>query len=451
MKQTLLIIGYVWPEPSSSAAGTRMMQLIHLFQKHGWLITFASPAKLGEHREDLTLLGIKEQNIKLNSSSFDDFLNHYQPNAVIFDRFMMEEQFGWRVEKQCPNALRILNTEDLHSLRDARQHHLKTQLKQQSSRALEGDLACGSKKDITARLDLASLWNQSSAQLFNLMADTDLAQREIAAILRCDLTLMISKFESNLLETVFKIDRKILFTLPFIYKKFEQALPSFEQRQPFVFIGNFRHAPNWDSVLWLKETIWPEIRNQLPQAELHVYGAYPAKKVTNLHNPKQGFLVKGWAPDALNAIANARILLSPLRFGAGIKGKLAEAMLCGTPSITTPIGSEAMLPDGVDNHLWPGFIGETEQQLIEQSVALYQDENSWHQKQQTGFQMGAQLYQQSTLGDDFIKKISHTQNQLEQHRKQNFIGAMLRHHHHKSTQYMSQWIQAKNKNGEIEK
>ena len=99
---TLLILGYVWPEPSSSAAGTRMMQLIHLFQKHQWQITFASPSKLGEHRLDLTQFGIQEQNIELNSSSFDEFLNDLQPNVVIFDRFMMEEQFGWRVETQCP-------------------------------------------------------------------------------------------------------------------------------------------------------------------------------------------------------------------------------------------------------------------------------------------------------------------------------------------------------------
>lgn len=440
LNSTLLIIGYVWPEPNSSAAGTRMMQLIHLFQKRQWQITFASPSKLGEHRLDLTQFGIQEQNIELNNSNFDDFLNSLQPDAVIFDRFMMEEQFGWRVEKQCPNAVRILNTEDLHSLRDARQTHLKKQFKLQNE--VQNQHPC---------FDLTPLWNDESSHLFDLMADTDLAQREVAAILRCDITLMISKFETHLLENAFKIDSKILFTLPFIYSEIENQRPSFEERQHFVFIGNFRHAPNWDSALWLKESIWPGIRKQLPHAELHVYGAYPAKKVTNLHNPKQGFLVKGWAQDALEVIANARVLLAPLRFGAGIKGKLAEAMLCGTPSITTPIGSEAMLPDEADNQMWPGFIGETEQQLIEQSVALYQDQLGWNKRQQLGFELGQKQYQQTGLGDEFIDFLLNIENNLEAHRKQNFIGGMLRHHHHKSTQYMAQWIEAKNRNEGTEK
>ena len=428
-----------------------MMQLIHLFQKHHWQITFASPSKLGEHRLDLTQFGIQEQNIELNSSSFDEFLNDLQPNVVIFDRFMMEEQFGWRVETQCPNALRVLNTEDLHSLRDARQNYLKKILSGFNKNQTIDDNSQNQHSLQTGRktcLDLSSLWNQSDQHLFELMADSDLAQREIAAILRCDLTLMISKFETNLLENAFKIDSKLLFTLPFIYKEINKLLPSFDERQHFVFIGNFRHAPNWDSVLWLKESIWPEIRKQLPHAQLHVYGAYPAKKVTNLHNPKQGFLVKGWAQDALEVIANARVLLAPLRFGAGIKGKLAEAMLCGTPTITTPIGSEAMLPDGAANQEWPGFIGESDQELIEQSVALYQDRIDWQNKQQAGFELGQQHYQQTQLGDNFIDALLQIKNQLEQHRKQNFVGGMLRHHHHKSTQYMAQWIEAKNRSEE---
>jgi len=426
MKHTLLIIGYVWPEPNSSAAGTRMMQLIKLFQAHDWQITFASPSNLGEHRLDLTQLGITEQNIELNNRSFDDFLIKLQPDVVLFDRFMMEEQFGWRVEKQVPDAVRILNTEDLHSLREARQQQFKTVQKQEN-------------------VSLTPLWNQASSHLFQLMAESDLAQREIASILRCDLTLMISKFETQLLQNAFKIDAALLVTLPFVYPQITSPLPRFEQRQDFVFIGNFRHAPNWDSALWLKEKIWPEIRKQLPTAELHVYGAYPAKKVTNLHNPKQGFIVKGWAESAFEVISNARLLLAPLRFGAGIKGKLAEAMLYGTPSITTPIGSEAMLPDTTTNQDWPGYIGETEQNLIQHAVELYQDTERWSRAQRQGIKLGQQQYQQAKFSKDFIQQLNNIQNNLKSHRSQNFIGSMLRHHHHKSTQYMAQWIEAKNR------
>ena len=418
-----------------------MMQLIQLFQKHRWQITFASPSNLGEHRLDLTQFEIQEKAIELNNHSFDDFIRQLQPNVVIFDRFMMEEQFGWRVENHCPNAVRILNTEDLHSLREARQQYLKIQSKAYNTNSNNNDQAC---------LDLTPLWNQSAEHLFDLMANTDLAQREIAAILRCDLTLMISKFEVSLLEKAFKVESNLLFNLPFTYPELKTtANNKFENRQHFVFIGNFRHAPNWDSVLWLKESIWPAIRQQLPSAELHVYGAYPAKKVTNLHNPKQGFLVKGWANDALQVIRDARVLLAPLRFGAGIKGKLAEAMLCGTPSVTTPIGSEAMLPENQNHTEWPGFTGETEKELIEHAIELYANENTWQIAQNRGFTLGHQQYQQLQLGDNLMQTVIKLQSQLEAHRKKNFAGSMLRHHHHKSTQYMAQWIEVKNRNKNI--
>ena len=102
----VLIIGYVWPEPRSSAAGGHMMQIIESFLQEGWHITFSSPAGIGEHKADLAALGIAEVAIELNNSSFDAFISELAPDIVLFDRFMMEEQFGWRVEKHCPNALR---------------------------------------------------------------------------------------------------------------------------------------------------------------------------------------------------------------------------------------------------------------------------------------------------------------------------------------------------------
>ncbi|MDG6772819.1 glycosyltransferase [Thiomicrorhabdus sp. ZW0627] len=430
MKRKLLIIGYVWPEPKSSAAGTRMMQLIELFQRHDWQITFASPAALGEHREDLNTLGIDEQPIELNSASFDVFVSQLQPDTVVFDRFMMEEQFGWRVEKHCPNALRILNTEDLHSLREARQQRLKNLLKKENE-------------------DLSPLWDNTAETLFDIMADNDLTQREVASIFRSDLTLMISEFETRLLQQAFQVSPSLLFTLPFLYDSDRlPEMPDDTQRQHFVFIGNFRHAPNWDAVLWLKTAIWPKIRQALPQAELHVYGAYPAKKVTDLNNPKQGFLVKGWAEDALLVLSQARVCLAPLRFGAGIKGKLAEAMLCGTPSITTPIGAEAMLPQDASRSDWPGLIATDEDAIAEAAIELYQNQTLWQKAQSKGKSLAKERYCNAQQGEALIERIEEILAALERHRKQNFIGSMLRHHQHKSTQYMAQWIEAKNRKPE---
>lgn len=405
----LLIIGYVWPEPNSSAAGSRMMQLIELFQQNHWHITFASPAVIGAHKVDLSAMGVQEANIELNNSSFDHFVTALSPDIVLFDRFMMEEQFGWRVEKYCPTAMRILDTEDLHFLRHARHQAIRQ----------------------NRELSTTDLHNEH-------------AIREVASILRSDLTLMVSSYETALLTDQFKVDASLLHCTPFMLeplKNLNTGGLGFSERQHFISIGNFRHAPNWDAVLTLKNKIWPLIRKQLPHAELHIYGAYPPPKATQLHNTKQGFLVKGWAENAQQVMASARLCLAPLRFGAGIKGKLTEAMQCGTPSITTTIGAEAMHGDLP----WNGHITDAPEMFADAAVALYQNEAQWLRCQQQGFEILEQLYNKTQLGQALLERIEYLANNLNSHRLDNFTGAMLRHHTMKSTQYMAQWIEAKNK------
>ncbi|MEH6625419.1 MAG: glycosyltransferase [Motiliproteus sp.] len=406
----VLIIGYVWPEPNSSAAGSRMLQLIKLFQQQQWQVTYASPAADSEFMVDIEAMGVTKVSIELNSCCFDEFVQQCAPDIVMFDRFMMEEQFGWRVEKNCPQALRILDTEDLHCLRDARHQALKQQREMNQQ-------------------DLAS----------------DRAIREVASILRSDLSLIISDVEIKLLQDRFKVSAALLHHCRFMLPNIDQATQSqwsgFNQRQHFVSIGNFRHAPNWDAVLFLQQSIWPLIRKQLPKAELHIYGAYPPPKATQLHNDKQGFKVLGWAKDAQAVMESARVCLAPLRFGAGIKGKLVQAMQSGTPSVTTDIGAEAMH----DALPWGGLIESGPEGFAAAAVRLYQDQELWQQSQAQGADIVNQCYDQDSIGEDLIQRIEQLRQQLEQHRLDNFIGAMLRHHSMKSVQYMSQWIEAKNK------
>ncbi len=382
-----------------------MMALIDSFLAQQWQVTFASPALLSEHRADLVGLGIKEASIELNNSSFDAFISDLQPDIVMFDRFMMEEQFGWRVEKYCPDALRILDMEDAHFLRQARQQAFK-------------------KQQTVAPEDL----------------HTELAIREIASIHRCDITLVISTFEMALLQNQFSIPANILHYCPFMLDGIHQDNPEFEQRQHFISIGNFRHDPNWDAVLWLKQQIWPLIRKQLPQAELHIYGAYPPKKATDLHNPKQGFLVKGWVPDAKIVMQQARICLAPLRFGAGLKGKLADAMQCGTPNITTGVGAEGFVEQG---H-WSGTIANQAETFANAAVELYNNQSQWQLFQQTGYRIIEQQFAKSPIQQKLIQQIRHLVENITEHRRSHFTGMMLRHHSMKSTQYMAQWIEAKN-------
>jgi glycosyltransferase involved in cell wall biosynthesis len=407
----LLVVGYVWPEPNSSAAGSRMLSLLSMFRQQGWTVIFASPAEKSPHRFDLSQWNISEEQIQLNDSSFDEQLKQWQPDVVMFDRFMLEEQFGWRVEQQCPNALRLLDTEDLHFLRVARQQAFKAG------------------REVTVQ-DLHS----------------EQAQREIAAIYRSDLTLIISEAEMQLLTEHFKVPAELLCYSPFwLETEIAADLPEFEQRQHFVSIGNFRHEPNWQAVLWLKQQIWPLIRKQLPNAELHIYGAYPPPKATQLHQPKDGFLVKGWAQDAAEVVKSARVLLAPLPFGAGLKGKFIDAMAQGTPNVTTAVGAEGMLHQGE----WDGLLAETAQEIADAAVLLYQDQTLWQQKQQQGFVILAKRFAIHEHQPRVWQQVIAVQQQLSQHRLTNFTGAMLRHHQHRSTQFMAQWIEAKTKLAEL--
>ncbi|MCG6576075.1 glycosyltransferase [Pseudomonas sp. AF32] len=420
----VLVIGYVWPEPRSSAAGGHVMQILETFLGEGWDITFSSPARPGEIRADLVALGIREVPIELNNSSFDAFIRELAPDIVLFDQFMMEEQFGWRVEKHCPDALRLLETSDLQSLRHARHQRLKDRLK----------------VDDTAQ-DFSDLFAPALHDEFQRMADTEMAKREIAALYRCDLNLMVSEIEIELLVEHFGLPRSLLLWCPLMLDLPDAPLAPFDGRAHFLSIGNFRHAPNWDAVLWMKNAIWPLIRQQLPGAQLHLYGAYTPPKAAALHNPAQGFHIMNWAEDALQVMSAARICLAPLRFGAGIKGKLIEAMLCGTPSVTTPIGAEAMH----DTMPWPGTIATSAEGIANAAVQLYSDPTRWAQAQDAGRALLANRYRQQVHGPALIESVLACRANLAQRRRDNFIGSMLRHHQHKSTQYMSQWIEEKNR------
>ena len=409
MKEHILIIGKVWPEPSSSAAGSRTLQLINLFLEQNWQVSFACAASESDYSFDLKSLGISTLHIVLNDSSFDDLVKNMQPHMVLFDRFTSEEQFGWRVAQNCPNALRILDTIDLHCLRLARQEAIKQN------------------RDFSL-LDLNS----------------DFAKREIASIYRSDVSLMISDYEMDLLINHFKIDNSLLHYVPFLLDpilKKDNQWPSFSERKHFLSIGNFLHEPNWDAVLYLKQFIWPLIRKQLPKAEIHIYGAYPSKKVFDLNNLKEGFLIKGRTDSVERVMKKTKVCLAPLRFGAGIKGKLIDAMQFGVPSVTTDIGAEAMH----GQYPWNGIIANQPHKFAEAAVELYTNEIKWQEAVENGAQILNNFFLKSNHSDLLIDKLLFLKNQLKSHRSSNFIGEMLMHHTVMGTKYMSLWIEAKNK------
>lgn len=405
-EKKVLIIGLVWPEPTSSAAGIRIIQLTTLFIAQGYKVLFASAASKGEFSFDLKSIGADETEITLNDQRFNTLLKETKPQIVVYDRFMTEEQYGWRVQQECPEAISILDTEDLHFLRNARQAAVK------------------------------------SGKPLNLF--TDLAKREIAAILRCDLSLIISETEIDILKNQFHINSSLLFYLPFLEEEITTGITRnwnvFEQREGFVFIGNFLHEPNWHTLQVLKTKIWPVLRKKLPDAIMHIYGAYTSAKVKQLHNEKENFYIHGRAADAREAIAAHRVLLAPIEFGAGVKGKFIDAMQTGTPCVTTTTGAEAMKGD----YDWNGAITDDYEVFSSQAVRLYQHKSYWLTAQQYGIRIINERYGKSVFALSFIKILQELN--LKTHREHNFFGQILQYHMTNSTKYMSLWIEEKNKN-----
>ena len=404
MKQ-LVIIGSVWPEPQSTAAGSRMLQLISLFQEQGYDVTFMCSASQSDYSYDLSQISVRTQSIELNNVSFDLEIAKTNPSIVLFDRFMIEEQYGWRVAEQCPNALRILDTEDLHFLRKARE----TAYKQNRTLVFEDYIS-------------------------------DTFKREMASIYRCDLTLLISEYEMQLATEIFKMDASILYYLPFLSEEVNIKVPKFEDRKHFVSIGNFLHEPNWQTVLLLKK-YWSTIKKQLPEAQLLVYGAYVTEKAKQLHDEKEDFLIQGRADNVVTVFKNARVLLAPIPYGAGLKGKLFEAMQHGLPSVTTAMGAEGMY----GNLEWSGAIATHESDLINHAIQLYTEENQWKTAQKKGYEIIEKRFKTSLFAADFMNKVYYLQENLNTHRNKNFLGQIVQHQSLQSTKYMSKWIEAKNK------
>lgn len=381
-----------------------MLQIIQLLLSADFKINFLSTAPSSQFSYDLKSIGVDVHQIVINDSSFNHFIKELNPDLVIYDRFNTEEQFGWRVTETCPNAMQILDTEDLHFLRKARENAFKQNKK----------------------LDYS-----------DMISDT--FKREMASIARCDISLIISEFEMDLLLNTFKISKDILFYLP-LFAEIKPSENGFEERQHFVSIGNFLHEPNWQTVLKLKN-IWKQIKHQLPQSEMHIYGAYTTNKALQLHNEKDKFLIKGRATSVENVFGRAKVLLAPIPFGAGIKGKLLESMMYGLPNVTTTIGSEGMhgsLP-------WNGFIEDEDNDFITKAITLYTDKKVWEQAQNNGFKIIEERNKMSQFSNIFLNKIKEIFSNLHQHRLNHFWGQILHHHSLQSTKYMSKWIEEKNK------
>lgn len=404
----ILIIGKVWPEPNSSAAGRRMKQLIALLRYRGE-VHFACANAFTGHEIDLEGMGVVIQQITLNDDAVNAYFKDLNPDLVVFDRFLTEEQYGWRIMEQCPDAIRILNTEDLHFLRKTRQKFVKAT-------------------------------NNIATEDVVLDFQNEDTMRELASIYRSDLTLIISPFEMELLQQEMQVPAELLAYLPLFTEQQPEDIVPLEERINFLFIGNTLHEPNADAIRMLVENIWPELRKHCPDAELIIAGAYPSQHILQLNSKKNKINVVGHVDDTDSLYNTIRVSLVPLRYGAGIKGKIMETLEYGVPFVSTSVGTEGMF-FGAD---WEDFIADDWTSFVQKAISHYCDMTKWESHQKSGKQHLQTYFSQSLFEQTFLDQIDNLTTTIHTKRKKRYFSSLVQHHTLMSTRYLSKWIMEKN-------
>jgi glycosyltransferase involved in cell wall biosynthesis len=158
--------------------------------------------------------------------------------------------------------------------------------------------------------------------------------------------------------------------LPNIHECHRSSRP-WADRKDLMFIGGYEHAPNVDAMEWFVAEILPLVRKRLPEVVLRVIGSKPPAKLLALASP--GVDVVGYVPDVAPWFEATRVFVAPLRFGAGMKGKIGQAMSHGLPVVTTPIGAEGMrLVD--EEH---ALVAADAEAFAAAVVRLYEDDLLW--------------------------------------------------------------------------
>ncbi|MCO5143078.1 MAG: glycosyltransferase, partial [Oligoflexia bacterium] len=287
MKKCLYYV-YVWPEPLSSAAGLRCEQMITCLKQNGYEVELASPCTKNIIYESLIKKEYICHSVDPNNSETFQNLTKKDYQLILFDRYILEEQFGWRSRELWPSAIQIIDTQDLHSLRKNRE-------------------------DLLSKTYEESIEYDPEKQILDLHNHKDFT-REIASILRADAALLLSTYEYSLLNEISIFPKNHLFYLP-LSTPVEEDFPKFEDRSGLVFFGNFRHPPNLDAFRWLENKIYPALRRNIPEIPITVFGAYPPQEVSQVQK-KLGIKFLGPIQNHRVILKQTLICIAPLRYGA---------------------------------------------------------------------------------------------------------------------------------------
>jgi glycosyltransferase involved in cell wall biosynthesis len=416
---TVLVLSNLFPQPQHSAAGVRTTFILNQLCKSSENVHFAAASKSIENDtiRELEDSGVHFHSLQPNNSSaMHEFLNMVGEDLtlVIHDKFYTEETYSFHINKLRPQVVQIVDMQDMHSLRRGRQDLFES--------ASNG-------------------WDQLQESInFIPNSNHEMLLRELASIHRCDLALVCSPVEHELLTKQFQIKASKLCCASFWVIP-DTTRKCWDERNHFCFIGGYHHAPNVDAVKQISHYLWPIIREQLPDAEMHVFGANVNKVIQDLHDPEHGFFIKGFCGDLSSTFVNYRVLLAPLRYGAGIKGKIVEAWKHGLPVVTTPIGSEGMTDCGLT---WGGIVASTVQDICDAAVHLHSNEGAWQSAAARAQQLLTTLFNPEHW-EQVDLKLKESIEQRTIRRSTDYTRSILWHQKYRSTEYFSRWIEGKNR------
>lgn len=341
-RRRILFIDHNLPLVDRDSGSVRLRAFLQLLSAEGNDVTFI-PFDGADHpasAADLRALGIRV----LNGTG--DFISaHLQAEGATYDTVIMcrmpfVRKYIADVRRFAPQAKQVFDTVDLHFLRLSRRAEVQDDPHLRSE---------------------AALWRT----------------RELELIHGTDCTIVVSDEERALLADA--APGVPVFVVSNIHRV--AAAPSWgEERRSILFLGNFHHDPNVDAVRNLALTILPLVRRTLPDVTLEIAGGYPPGTIEDLAG--EGIVIHGHVPDLGPLFGRARVFAAPLRYGAGVKGKLHMSMAYGVPFVTTSVGAEGMhLHDGTnaliadDEHAFAACITRmyTDRDLWERTAAAAQD------------------------------------------------------------------------------
>lgn len=360
----ILVIDQITPEPDRDAGSITALELMLAMRDLGYRITFVPCSNftyIPDYTDHLSAQGIESLLYPFTKSvaeHLEEVGDVYA--AIVIFRVNTATDYLETVRKLAPSAKIIFHTSDLHFLREERAQGV-------------------SNPDVAER---------------NLSASAT-KKKELAIIKKSNVTIVHSHYEAELLAKLVPNVNVVVF--PWVYEARSEGKP-FEARKDMVFLGGYRHYPNTDAILHYAQDIVPQMEKQGVDLTLRAIGADPPKQLTDLQG--RYLKIEGFVEDLEPILGAARFMLVPLRYGAGLKGKIVSAMAHGLPVITTSIGAEGMgLTDGVDV-----LVANSPDEMISAMQRLSKDKALWERLRASGLDYVSRTTSRR-VGFDVVRRI----------------------------------------------